>query len=390
MMRGKAAAGRPVSGKGPRDEQDTTLSLRVALIGCGLIGRRRADVIRRTGDGTLVVAADVDLARAEAVAEDAGCQATADWEAVVHRDDVQAVIVATPHNALAAITTAALRRGKHVLVEKPMARTPTEADAVLKEAAPAGGRDGRDTGDRPLVVKVGFNHRHHPAIWKAHEMCAQGKIGEPSYIRCRYGHGGRPGYAQEWRFNREVAGGGELLDQGIHAIDLCRWFLGDVVEGFGYTPSYFWAPEGSGGARGDHPSGALPVEDNAFGLLRTAAGKVASLHVSWTQWKNTFSFEVFGHDGYVIVEGLGGSYGPERLTWGRRRPESGPPQERSFEFPGPDLSWDEEWKEFTAAIREGRQPLGNAEDARQAVRVVHAIYESGRTGRAVRLGADGA
>ena len=99
---------------------------------------------------------------------------------------------------------------------------------------------------------------------------------------------------------------------------------------------------------------------------------------------------MFGHDGYVIVEGLGGSYGPERLTWGRRRPESGPPQERSFEFPGPDLSWDEEWKEFTAAIREGRQPLGNAEDARQAVRVVHAIYESGRTGRAVRLGADGA
>ncbi|TMI79717.1 MAG: hypothetical protein E6H03_09690 [Bacillati bacterium ANGP1] len=97
--------------------------------------------------------------------------------------------------------------------------------------------------------------------------------------------------------------------------------------------------------------------------------------MSWTQWKNTFSFEVFGHDGYVIVEGLGGSYGPERLIWGRRRPESGPPQEQSFDFPGPDLSWDEEWKE---------------EDARQAVRVVHAIYESGRTGRAVRLDADGA
>jgi predicted dehydrogenase len=114
------------------------------------------------------------------------------------------------------------------------------------------------------------------------------------------------------------------------------------------------------------------------------------VHVSWTQWKNTFSFEVFGRDGYVIVEGLGGSYGPERLIWGRRRPESGPPQEQSFDFPGPDLSWDDEWKEFTAAIREGRQPLGNAEDARQAVRVVHAIYESGRTGRAVRLDADGA
>ncbi|TMI79716.1 MAG: Gfo/Idh/MocA family oxidoreductase [Bacillati bacterium ANGP1] len=155
MMRARAA-GRPAPGQGPRDDQETALPLRVALIGCGLIGRRRADVIRRTADGTLVVAADVDLARAEAVAEDTGCQATADWEAVVDRDDVQAVIVATPHNALAAITTAALRCGKHVLVEKPMARTPPEADAVLKEATPAGGRARRGPGKRPLIVKVGF------------------------------------------------------------------------------------------------------------------------------------------------------------------------------------------------------------------------------------------
>jgi len=305
-----------------------------------------------------------------------GCQATSDWEAVVHRDDVQAVIVATPHNVLAAITTAALRRRKHVFVEKPMARTLAEADAVLNETAAAA--------DRPLVVKVGFNHRYHPAIWKAHALSEQGEIGEPYYIRCRYGHGGRPGYAGEWRFNPEVSGGGELLDQGIHAIDLARWFLGDIVESFGYTPCYFWVPAGG------RPAAAPPVEDNAFGLLRTAEGKVASLHASWTQWKNTFSFEVFGHDGYVIVDGLGGSYGPERLLWGRRRPESGPPEEQCFDFAGPDVSWDAEWKEFTAAIRERRQPLGNANDAWQAVRVVHAIYESGRTGRAVPLGTHGA
>ena len=377
-------------GRAPRVEEGApgarataVRDLRVALIGCGLMGRHRAEAIRRTAEGTLVVAADLDLARAEAIGGEMGCQATRDWEAVVGRADVQAVIVATTHDALAPITTAALRRGKHVLVEKPMARTPAEAEAVLTATEAASGRRGRAADDRPLVVKVGFNHRHHPAIWRAHELCAKGQIGEPYYIRCRYGHGGRPGYAGEWRFNREVAGGGELLDQGIHAIDLCRWFLGEVVESFGYTPCYFW-----GSAEG-RPA-ADPVEDNAFGLLRTAAGKVSALHVSWTQWKNTFSFEVFGHDGYVIVDGLGGSYGPERLIWGRRRPESGPPEEQRFEFPGPDISWDEEWKEFTAAIRERRQPLGNADDARQAVRVISAIYESSRTGHAVQLGTHGA
>jgi len=355
------------------DVSATQQGLRVAVVGCGIIGRRRAGVVRSTGTDEVVVVADLDGERAKGTARDLGCEATTSWRDAVRRDDVDAVIVATTHNWLAAVAAEALRSRKHVLVEKPMARDPSEARSILDAAGGCGG-DGQ-------VVKVGFNHRHHPAVWKAHALVCQGEIGEPCFIRCRYGHGGRPGYAAEWRMDREVAGGGELLDQGIHAIDLCRWFLGEFVEAVGFTATYVWTPPVI-------DPGVAPVEDNAFGLFRTARGHVASVHASWTQWKNLFSYEVFGRDGYLVAEGLGRSYGPERLTIGRRRPESGPPEERHFEFPGEDTSWTAEWLEFTAAVREHREPLASGYDGWQALRAAHALYESARTGRTVRLDAE--
>jgi len=357
-----------------------------------------------------VIAADVDEGRATSLAREMGCLATTDWQEVVARDDVDVVVVSTTNKWLAPITIAALQNGKHVLVEKPMARNLAEAEQVLQVAV-----------RRPRsAVAVGFNHRHHPAIWKAHELCNQGAIGPLMFIRATYGHGGRPGYDKEWRADPDLAGGGELLDQGVHIIDLCRWFLGDFAEAFGATATYFWdlgyfavehdtlqtanltpnpfpTREGEfpsparGGARGEVSIGHQPsavshqLEDNAFALLRTADGRVAQFHTSWTQWKNRFTLEVFGRDGYLRVDGLGGSYGPERLEVGRRKMEGGPPEVEVLEFPGPDLSWQAEWQEFTAAIREGRQPLANGEDGLQAMRLIAAIYESARTGRVVRV-----
>ena len=178
-------------------------SPRVAVVGCGVIGQRRAQVVRATGIGTVAAVADLDAARAADAAAAFGC-AAADWHDAVRRDDVDIVIVATPHNWLAPIAIEALAGGKHVLVEKPMARTPAEARAILAAA----GRGGSP------VVKVGFNHRHHPAVQRAYALVRRGEIGEPCFVRCRYGHGGRPGYASEWRADRERAGGGSSSTRG--------------------------------------------------------------------------------------------------------------------------------------------------------------------------------
>jgi predicted dehydrogenase len=349
--------------------------MRVGIVGCGLIGRRRAAVARELGDRVVAVA-DIDAARAQQVAAENGCEWMVDWREVVARGDIDAVVVSTVNKVLSPVTIAAAQSGKHVLCEKPLGRNADEAQQMMEAARKA-----------DVVLKTGFNHRHHPAIWKAHELCRQGAVGPPMFIRAVYGHGGRPGYDKEWRANPDLAGGGELLDQGVHVVDLCRWFMGDFVEAVGFTNTYFWDLGHFSGAD-LNPQSTIrnpQSEDNAFALLRTTDGRVAQFHTSWTQWKNRFSFELFGHAGYVRVEGLGGSYGVETLTIGRRRPESGPPIEKQFEFPGPDLSWQAEWREFTSAICENRQPLANGEDGLETMRLIAAIYESAWSGQVVHL-----
>lgn len=349
------------------------MTLNVAIVGCGLIGKRRAAVARGSGD-RVVVAADIDAARAREVAKENGCEWTTDWQEVVSRSDVDAVVVSTVNKVLAPVTIAAARSGKHVLCEKPLGRNAGEAQQMVDAARKAG-----------VVLKTGFNHRHHPAIWRAYELCAQGAIGPLMFIRAVYGHGGRPGYDKEWRADPDLAGGGELLDQGVHIVDLCRWFMGEFNEVVSFTNTYFWDLGYSSGTRLQFAIRNLQLEDNAFALLRTADGRVAQFHTSWTQWKNRFTFEVFGRDGYIHVEGLGGSYGVETLTVGHRRPESGPPVEERFKFPGPDLSWQAEWREFTAAIREGRQPLASGEDGLAVMRLIAALYESAQIGQIVQV-----
>jgi predicted dehydrogenase len=335
------------------------MTLGVGIIGAGQVGARRAEVLSRASGARLVAVADVDAGRAEVLARAFGSRAYAEPEAVVGARDVEAVIVATPHQWLAPVTKAALEAGKHVLCEKPLARSPEEAATLVAAAA----RSKR-------ALKTGFNHRYHPAIAEAHRLATEGRVGRILVMRCRYGHGGRTGYEHEWRANR-ISGGGELLDQGVHALDLFRWFAGEFTEVSAMLSSSFWPIE---------------VEDNAFCLLRTAEGITASLHASWTQWKNLFSFEVFGESGYLQIEGLGGSYGPERLVIGERR-ATGAPTEQQIEFLGEDTSWAAEWAEFTAAIREERAPEASGLDGWQALRLTAAAYESARTKAVVRVDA---
>jgi predicted dehydrogenase len=322
------------------------MPLRTAIIGCGLIGNKRA---RALGDSPLVAVADADPARAGALAEKHfGCVASTDWRAAALRDDVECVIVCTTNDALAPIALAAIEAGKHVLIEKPAARNADELRPVLTAAAKRG-----------IIAKVGFNHRFHPALAKAKEIFDAGGIGPIMFVRGRYGHGGRLGMEREWRGNPAISGGGEMLDQGVHLIDLSRWFCGEFCDVTGHVGTFFWD---------------WPVEDNGFALLKTAEGKVAFLHASCTEWKNLFSFEIYGKTGKLHIEGLGGSYGVEKLTYYRMLPEMGPPQATSWDFPGEDISWQAEFAHFRECIREKRQPSGSIDDALAALEIVERLY----------------
>jgi predicted dehydrogenase len=335
--------------------------IKTAIVGAGLIGRKRAESLVSCGQGGwLAAVCDADPGRAEALATATGSIAYNDWQKVLEIPGLEVVIAAAPNKVNVEIAAAALEHGCHVLCEKPLGRNAGEAERLNRAAA-----------SRNKILKTGFNHRHHPALRKAKTLVEAGGLGPLYYVRGVYGHGGRPGYENEWRADPELAGGGVLLDQGVHIVDLSRWFLGEIREVYGQIRTAHWP---------------MPVEDNASMILRADGGRTASLEVSWTQWKNKFQFEIFGEKGYLLIDGLGGSYGREKLVCGTRRadPEKpgwylgGAPDEKVDDFPGPDISWDEEWKEFTGAILEGREPLGSGRDGLHAARIIDAVYRSAR------------
>jgi len=333
----------------------TKRNVGVGIVGAGLIGFKRAEVLKLTKKGKLLAAADVDFGRAQKLAEKYSCDAYSDWRKLVRREDIGIVVVSVPNKFTAPIAIEALRQGKHVLCEKPLGRNAREARAVLNAA-----RKYRK------VLKVGFNHRFYSGVLLAKKLFDEGKIGEPMFIRARYGYGGRLRMEKEWRLNRKISGGGELLDQGVHIIDLARWFAGEPEKIYGLTRTKFWKTK---------------LDDNAFVVMENKNATV-QFHVSSTNWKNIFSFEVFGTRGYLQIDGKGGSYGEETLTFGKRKPQFGVPDVKVFKFHG-DLSWQREWENLLSAIFGRRKIIGDAYDGWQANRIVEAIYRSSKIGKPV-------
>jgi predicted dehydrogenase len=319
--------------------------MRVGVVGCGLIGGKRAAAL--SGDDKLVATFDLVPQRAKALAQKYEAEAVDSLDALVAKSDV--VVVSATNDQLVPLSTVAVKAGKHVVVEKPAGRRASELEPLAKMAA-----------DKKVVVKVGYNHRFHPAAQKARAILDGGTCGDVMFIRGRYGHGGRVGYDKEWRADPEKSGGGELIDQGVHLIDLSRWFLdGDFVDVQGRVETFFWK---------------MPVDDNAFMTLGTAKKQVAHLQVSCTEWKNLFSLEIYARFAKLHWEGLGGSYGPERLTHYKMTPEMGPPDADAYEYAPADKSWALEWADLKRAIASGKRPCGDVVAALEALRVVDRVY----------------
>jgi predicted dehydrogenase len=324
--------------------------LEIGIIGCGLIGSKRAAAL---GEDRLRACFDIDPGAAAALAAEHDGQADVELDRLLSRA-LDVVLVATPHDKLAEIAIAALGAGSHVLVEKPAGISSAEVEAVERAAERAGRR-----------VKVGFNHRFAPGIRRAVEIARSGRFGEVMFARARYGHGGRRGYEREWRMTPEISGGGELVDQGMHVIDLFHWLLGPLPLHSALLRTQFWD---------------AAVEDNAvltLADLDSRSGPWASAHVTWTEWKNMFSLEIYCRTGKLEVDGLHGSYGPQRLTIHTMRPEMGPPDSEVVDYPTEDRSWEAEWGHFREALVAGdnREVLGDLAAAKYAWRTVERAYE---------------
>lgn len=321
-----------------------------AIVGSGLIGEKRAKALAELPkEARLIACVDTNFERAKKLSmQFPNCLAFDNYQIMLEKVNPDAVIIATTHESLSLIAETAILAGKHVLLEKPGGRNCAEIKKLIDVSK-----------NKNTIIHVGFNHRYHPAMQQAKQLIDHDTIGDLMYIRARYGHGGRLGYEKEWRANPALSGGGELIDQGVHLIDLSRWFLGEFIDVDGFVHTYYWN---------------MPVEDNAFLTLKTAKKQVAFLHASCTEWKNLFSFEIFGKTGKLDVNGLGGSYGKETLTHYKMLPEMGPPETTVYEYPAEDYSWQLELQEFIFDIKQKRASLPNLNDAFTVLKIAQKIY----------------
>lgn len=319
--------------------------MNVGIIGCGAIGQKRAASL---GDNVLKAVADVHIERAiHLAALYENVKIFEDWRELINLPEIDIVIISTTNNWLAPITGAAIEAGKHVLVEKPGAMNWREMEPLVEMAS-----------KYKAKIKIGYNLRYHPVFLKMIDIINIYDTDEIMFVRGRYGHGGRIGYDKEWRADREISGGGELIDQGVHLIDLSRWLLGNFTKVSGSVHTYFWD---------------MKVEDNAFICLENQSGNVAWLQVSCTEWKNMFSFEIYFKRAKIHIEGLGGSYGVEKLTLYQMRPEMGIPIIVSWEFHEDD-SFKKEFEDFVDCIKNGRDVRPNLKDGMEILKIVDKIY----------------
>lgn len=332
--------------------------IKVAIVGLGGMGRRWAKVADLHKASCVKLIIDSDDSKSKEVKEQLKCDFSSDLGALAS-PEINAVVIATPNVFLAPISKFALQNGKHVLCEKPAGISCEEIRENTKISS-----------EKCLTYMVGFNHRFHPAIVMAKRFVSLNIIGKIHFIRGVYGHGGRIGYDKEWRSKRELAGGGELLDQGVHLIDLAFWFLEDSFEKVtGILAKNFWSQS---------------LEDNAFIALQTRSQVTVSLHASWTQWQKKFLWEIYGEKGIINIEGLGGNYGIESLTYRKKHPLTGNLGiENRFEFPpkkgyeDPDISLFSLWDKFVKSIKsESQMPISpSSKDAGRVLKIIEAIYK---------------
>jgi len=330
--------------------------LKIGIVGLGKMGRIRAREVEAHPDAVLTVGADPD---SENFADYPRLELSQNYKDVVE-SDVDAVIVCTPNHVTREVVTSALDAGKHVFSEKPPGACVADIEQMIEA-------EKRNPG---LKLKFGFNHRYHAGIQEAKRIIDSGRLGRILWLRGIYGKSGGGGFEHSWRSKKEMCGGGILLDQGIHMLDLFRLFCGEFVEIKSMVDTAYWDIE---------------VEDNAFALLRDRQGRIAMIHSSSTHWKHRFSLEIFLTDGYLSVNGILSStrsYGDETIVIARKQFEdgfaAGKPREEAIYF-DTDPSWQLEMEEFVDCVL-GDKPIvcGDSEDAFKVMKLVFDIYAADR------------
>jgi len=335
------------------------MRLKTAIIGMGKMGRIRKKEFDAHQGFDVVAVCDVDPAVAD---EFPSLYFHTDWQALLQDCDLDVVVVCTYNYFVPDIVCAALEKGCHVFSEKPPGRTIDDVQKMIDAEKKAGNK----------VVKFGFNHRFHYSIIEAKSLVESGRYGKLLWARGVYGKAGGNDFEKSWRSDSQMAGGGILLDQGIHMLDLMRLFIGEFVEVKSFVENCYWN---------------VPLEDNAFALMKSENGKVAMVHSSATHWKHKFSLDLYLENGYISLNGILSStrsYGDESITFAKRQFEDearafGKPREETIYFDKDD-SWKLEVEDFYNCISgKSEVVVGNTKDAYSVMKLIDDIYKAGKS-----------
>ena len=324
--------------------------LKAALIGCGIVGLRRT---HNFGKKFLLVAcADQFIRSKKKIFKKKNILFTNNWKDLLKIKDLDAVFVATYHSEQGKIIQAFLNKNVHIFCEKPGSASLTIAKRLLDLSKLK----------KNIIIKIGYNHRYHPSIIFAKNILKKNYLGKILYLRAVYGHGGRKNYHKEWRFKKELSGGGELIDKGSHLIDLSRLFLGDLNVHSSFLNNYFWKSK---------------LEDNCFFSLKNNKNNLCFLHSSSTEWKNKFIFEIFCKYGKIEINGLGKSYGKEKLILYKMSKNMGVPSKKVkiFSKSESNNSWKFEIDDFYNSIIRKKNCEPNLIDVYKNFKIINDLYK---------------
>ena len=325
--------------------------MNIAIIGCGLIGNKRAENLSK--QHKIIAVCDKNKKNAKRILKkNKNATFYYKWKNIFKIKELDCVIICTPHDLLFKIASYGLRLNKiHLFVEKPGVKNLKEIKNLIKIY--------RSLKKSKISIRFGFNHRFHKSIVLAKNLIRENVIGNLLYLRGVYGHGGKKNYNKEWRGIKNQSGGGQLIDQGIHLIDLSRFFLGPLNVQSAYFDSMFWK---------------IKVEDNIFMTLKYKK-KIAFLHSSWTEWKNKFYLEIFGKTGKIEINGKSGSYGAEKVTIFRMRKNQIKPDKKIINFSNKDLSWKYELNLFFKDIKKINDSDFHLKNLYENFKIINAIYK---------------
>lgn len=343
--------------------------MKFGLIGAGGIGRVRKAAIEQTPEAEFSAVFDMNGAAAREIAEGAAVFDTADD--LFKSDACEAVIVSTPTDTHEELTIGALESGKHVIVEKPMSNSVESCRRMVDAAEKAG-----------KVLTIGFNQRYFESIKVMRDAVRSGAIGKLSYVRGFAGHTGLSEFKSKWMYDKDVMGGGALMDNGIHMLDLVHHIMGGADNVYGIALTDIWQLDRS--------------EDTAFALIRNNNGVVGSLNASWTEWSGyKVLIEAYGDKGMVRA-----SYGPMLSTIiTMDKPGGHATTKRNFHLSTAIREKLKGWQ--TTAIqtfveeqtdfinlakgKDTGQVIATAEDGIKSIQIAHAVYEASQTGKSVDL-----